>query len=187
MHKTSKNRWLVISALGTISMYKPVSAIDGLMCAKDQFILSIHTSAIYRGGIGQMSTNIVACSLGPYEINFDDVDFVRGAWSAEKIAVQNLAVALDTCLEEQLGKGRLNNNSDIVVFVRCLRNAFTHNPYAPKWVLTSLNYRRSYSITNDWNVDLTNRHETDVDGWDYRHASGLLLLVNIVLSTANKT
>lgn len=158
-----------------------IDEVDGLISAKEQFILSLHTSAIFRGGIGEMSMNIVSFSLGPYPIDTDGIDFISASWSAEKIATQNLAIALDSCLEAKLGKDRLKEGNDIIVFIRCLRNAFSHNPYKPKWELTNSNYRRSFKIIKDWEVDLTNRHDTEVEEWDYRYASGLLLLVNIIL------
>jgi len=165
-------------------MNNSIDEVDGLISAKEQFILALHTRSIFNGGIGEMSMNLVAVSLGPYKIDLDGIDFASAAWSAEKIATQNLAIALDSCLEVKCGRKRLEKTNDMhdkYVFIRCLRNAFSHNPYRPKWELKNGAYKRNYKIFEDWEVDLADRHSTEVEEWDYRFASGLLLLVNYFL------
>ncbi len=96
-----------------------------------------------------------------------------------KLATQNLAISLDTYLEVSLGNQRLKEGEhvDYCQYVRCLRNAFAHNPYSPKWVLKDTKYRKFFHVTNEWTCCLKDRHNTDVIESDYRYASGLLHLV----------
>lgn len=160
---------------------------DALLAAKAQFILSQHTTLAYRFGVGQIDIDIAAVYLGPYTIDLTDVDLIRGAWSAEKIATQNLAVSLDTYLEASLGNQRLKEGDSIgfCTYVRCLRNAFAHNPYSPKWVLRDEKYRKCLYVSKGWCCNLKDRHETPVLESDYRYASGLLYLVQAGIKIVN--
>ena len=147
-----------------------------LDAASDQLILSLQIRAVFNG-FGRFERPLVGVSLGPYEINMEDADLPNGAWSMEVISTQHLAITLDTYLEKNI-PNRLNAGQylDYCCFVRCLRNAFAHDPYNPIWELRDEKYRRHYSMDEDWNIDLTDRNGTKVLSDDYCYASGLLEL-----------
>ena len=123
-----------------------------------------------------------AVSLGPYKIEgLDSIDRDRAAWSLEVVSTQHLAITLDTALENIFSKMRHNvetPDKDYFTFVRCLRNAFAHDPYEPTWDLSNSNYRRQLTIEDTWIVDLSDSHNSPVVPQSYRYASGLLRLVD---------
>jgi len=164
-----------------------MNPLDTLMAARAQFVLSQYTTLAYCFGLQGIDIDIKAVYLGPYSIDIKDTDLIRGAWSAEKIATQNLAVSLDSYLEASLGNKRLRDEDifDFCKYVRCLRNAFAHNPYSPKWVLTDKRYRRCMYVLKGWCSNLRDRHETPVLESDYRYASGLLHLVQTGINIVN--
>ncbi len=53
---------------------------DALIAANDQFILFQYTTLAYRFGLGQIEINLTAVYLGPYPIDLNGVDLIRGAW-----------------------------------------------------------------------------------------------------------
>lgn len=155
--------------------------IKSLEVAKEQFILSLYVRSICSGHAGVLESKLISTSLGPYHIDvLEDIDRDRAAWSLELISTQQLAVSLDTALGKGFGdswRKKQNEDTDYFTFVRCLRNAFAHNPYNPKWELRDPGYRRLLSLEDDWGVDLTHCHEKSVEPQQYRYASGLLRLV----------
>lgn len=160
---------------------KPTT-IHGLELARDQLILSLHVRGVCSAGAGEIESGLVAVSLGPWPIELEAIDQDRAAWGLERVATQNLAVALDSALEDAFPAWRSiarGSDLDYFCFVRCLRNAFAHDPYEPHWVLRDAAYRRRYSLIDAWEVDLTDRHGTPVHERDYRYASGLIRLLDI--------
>ncbi len=156
--------------------------IQSLKIAKEALILSIELSGIFSAGAGKFESSLHEVALGPYSLGFENrhkINRDRAAWSIEIISTQNLIITLDTVLEQHF-PNRLKD--DYFCFVRCLRNAFAHNPYYPIWELRDKRYRRRYKLPDDkfeWTIDLTNAHQSKVKQSQYRHASGLILLVNI--------
>ena len=153
-----------------------------LEIAKEQFILSLHVRAVCSGPGGTLDSRLIGVSLGPYPMTgLDSIDRDRAAWSSELISTQHLAISLDTALEKTFAANRLTDSSlhrDYFTFVRCLRNAFAHNPYEPKWELRDEKYRRRLHLEESWDLDLTDCNGKDVDPQQYRYASGLLRLVD---------
>jgi hypothetical protein len=159
--------------------------VESLRVARDQFILSIFIRGVFSGGAGSFESRLDFICLGPWSVGedeFDKIDKNVAAWGLERISTQNLMISLDTALENSV-PNRLQTHDhltrDYYCFVRCLRNAFAHNPYKPKWNLKSAGYRRKYSLPGSWTVDLTNRDTTLVEDSDYRHAGGLIHLLDL--------
>jgi hypothetical protein len=155
---------------------------ETLTFAKEQFILSLHVRCVCSGPGGILDSRLISVSLGPYEIRcLDSIDRDRAAWSLELISTQHLVISLDAALENGFQKQRLkepSDNKDYFSFVRCLRNAFSHNPYFPRWELNDDEYKRSHKIEESWEMDLSDRHGKAVEPNQYRHASGLIRLTD---------
>lgn len=161
--------------------------LASLEIARDQLILSILVRGVFSAGAGSFETRIVGISKGPWSIGEEEINAVdkpRAAWGLEMIATQNLAVALDSALEDSVTNRLTHPASDLCeyfCFVRCLRNSFAHDPYDPTWELKNENYRRIYRLPNSWDVDLTSRNGTRVNAEDYRYAGGLIRLLEFGL------
>jgi hypothetical protein len=146
-------------------------------------VLSILIRGVLSAGAGSFETNLVAVALGSWSLGTEEIRGLnsdRAAWGLERIATQNLALTLDAALEDRV-PNRLKHpdpcTRDFFCFVRCLRNAFAHDPYHPTWDLRSeALYRRELRVLDNWVVDLTARNGTDVKQEDYRYAGGLLRL-----------
>lgn len=158
--------------------------LHSLKIAREQFILSLFIRGVFSGGGGTFESNLVFVSLGPWSIGGDELDKIdkdAAAWGLERISTQNLMISLDTALEKSV-PDRLQSphlqSRDYFCFVRCLRNAFAHNPYQPAWDLRSTGYRRNYTLPGSWTIDLTDRDTTRVEDSDYRHAGGLIHLLD---------
>jgi hypothetical protein len=120
-----------------------LNRVNTLDLARDQLVLALLVRSVCSGGAGRLETSVVVISKGPWfigEREISGLDRDRAAWGLEMIAAQNLAIALDTALELKI-PNRLehddNATRDYCCFVRCLRNAFTHAPYRPRWVLSN--------------------------------------------------
>jgi len=145
--------------------------IDTINLAKEQLILSLIVRAVCSGMVGTLESPLYSVSLGPWTPSREEMDGIdrdRAAWGLEKLATQNLAVALDAALK------RVPQELDLCRFVRCLRNAFAHDPYKPTWVLRDPGCRRCYEPLEGWKIDLTERDGTEVQPGDYMHAGGLV-------------
>src|SRR5690606_24026638 len=145
---------------------------------KDQFVLSLMVRAAAEGA-GLLRSDMDVITLGPWSISkseMDALDVPRASAAMEMIATQTLAITLDTALETVF-PDRLRSydqaDRDYFCFVRCLRNAFSHDPFAPTWHLKDQAYRRSYVLLGDWRKDLSARHDTPVEARDYGYAGGL--------------
>jgi len=159
-----------------------IDRIKSLAIAKEQLVLSLHIRGICETS-DPLPSRLVFISLGPWNNipHLDDIDRRRAAWGLERISTQNLAIALDSALKESFPDGMDSEIEELrsyFRFVRCLRNAFAHDPYSPVWVLTGPYYARVYSLPEGWQVDLTQRHNIPVQDSDYRHASGLIRLLD---------
>lgn len=156
--------------------------VDTLDLARDQLVLSILIRGVFSGRAGTFQTSLAGVSKGPWSFGTEEIESLdkdRAAWGLEMIATQNLAIALDTALEIKI-PNRLRypepRARDYFCFVRCLRNAFAHDPYRPRWDLRIVSYRKEFHLPGEWTVDLSERNGTDVEPADYRYAGGLVRL-----------
>ncbi len=158
-----------------------------LKYARDQFVLAVHIRAKIEMQ-GWISSDLVGVSLGKYEIpSLHEIQQDHAAWSLEMISTNNLAIALNVAIEKELEDKVIKSNDDVFLFIKCLRNAFAHNPYDPKWHLTDTRYRKQYVIEDGWRIDLTSLHGTDVSPQQYHHASGLLRITDLALNLLGVT
>ncbi|PIW61097.1 MAG: hypothetical protein COW13_03565, partial [Candidatus Omnitrophica bacterium CG12_big_fil_rev_8_21_14_0_65_50_5] len=96
----------------------------------------------------------------------------------------NLAVSLDSLIQKNKDRVKEREKEelkDYFDYVRCLRNAFAHNPFIPKWELKNKKYRRKYKVF-DLEFDLTEKHGVLVKPEQYLYAGGLIRLVDIGLN-----
>jgi hypothetical protein len=158
--------------------------LKSIAMSKELALFALDIRAICQFNPEALKSGLVHVSLGPYNIRNEDRENIekdRAAWSMEHLATQHLMVTLDSAFETVFkddDRLTLNSSSDYFIFIRCLRNAFAHNPFYPKWVLKNPAYQRKMKIVDDWEIDLTNRNNTPVEQEDYRYLSGLLLLAD---------
>jgi hypothetical protein len=160
--------------------------IDTLHIAKEQFILSLKVRAVYNG-CGNLECNLAAVALGPWSIGkkeLNKIDHVRASWALERVSTQNLAITLDSLLQKH--KKEISKIPEgYLEYVRCLRNAFAHDPFMPKWELKDKQYRRKFRFC-ELEFDLRKKHNVFVEPNDYFHAGGLIKLVDIGLELLSK-
>lgn len=105
-----------------------------------------------------------------------DQDLKHGISNIVLIALGASALTVDEALDEVFGKTSTDTDLTrigIRVMVNQLRNAFAHNPWRPKWVI-SQRYRNSYSIELDDGSKFTfDATSLEGDGVKPEHVGGL--------------
>lgn len=97
----------------------------------------------------------------------------------------NLMVAqMDSVLENHYGKKRFEHiNQDIksaAWIVRLIRNAFTHNPFNPIWLIDRRANNTIYEISEIIKLDTNNLNNRPVSRHDYGGPLALLVLSNFI-------
>jgi hypothetical protein len=88
-----------------------------------------------------------------------------------------LAVVIDSAFENLVPDRFNSSNEDIKIaarIARILRNAYTHNPFFPKWNCTNQNHIGKFVIPNVIAIDTTVVNGLDVE---WQHYGGLLSLL----------
>jgi hypothetical protein len=105
-----------------------------------------------------------------------DQDLNHGIFNIVLIALSASALTVDETLDEVFGKASTDKDLTrigIRVMVNQLRNAFAHNAWRPKWVI-SQKYRNSYPIELDDGSKFTfDATSLDGDGVKPEHVGGL--------------
>jgi len=98
-------------------------------------------------------------------------------------ALYLLVTQIDTILESIYGKERFRNNniSDISCIVRLIRNAFTHNPFYPKWLI-SKEYRNKAYIIKELSINISTEQikNKPVKRMDYGGPTAILKLTALI-------
>jgi hypothetical protein len=132
------------------------------------------TTEIFKRGV-TVYTSGAGLRLPPFPEGTDQ-DLKNGIFNIVLIAVSASALTVDETLGEVFGKASTDTDATrigIRVMVHQLRNAFAHNPWRPKWVI-STRYRESYPIELDDGSKFTfNATSLNGDGVQPEHVGGL--------------
>jgi len=155
--------------------------IRSLDIAAVQFKLSLQVGAL-PGAVDQRLTYMQYGRLGieKQDLQLSPDDVALGQTALQHTATFALALAIDSAFE-RLVPDRFNcRNPDIAVaarIARILRNAFSHDPFFPRWICTNPNHRGMFAIPGVISLDTTVVNGQDVD---WRHYGGPLALLRFL-------
>ncbi|HEY7329841.1 MAG TPA: hypothetical protein VH592_19560 [Gemmataceae bacterium] len=157
--------------------------IRSLDIAAMQFKLAIQVAgAAHSGTLPQQCVGMVygGLSIGKDALKLEPNDAALASTALQHCATFALAVAVDTALEQTI-PDRFNSQDPKIVaaarIARIIRNAFTHDPFYPRWVCTNPNHIGQFAIPDVITIDTTIVNGQSVE---WTHYGGPLALLRFL-------
>jgi hypothetical protein len=128
---------------------------------------------------------LAGMGYGKHHINGDDLrlsedDLALASNTLKHCAIFTIAVVIDSAFENIVPDRFSTSNEDIRIaarIARILRNAYTHDPFFPKWNCTNRNHIGSFIIPNVIAIDTTVVNGQEVEWQHYGGPLALLLFL----------
>lgn len=116
----------------------------------------------------------------------------QGVMLSSYAAKYLLCVQIDTILSELFGKERFKHTDEDIRAVssitRLIRNAFTHNPFAPVWLIDRDSMNKIFHVKAiDLKLDTHGKHNRSLERSDYGGPLALLKISSLVKTLINFT
>jgi hypothetical protein len=165
---------------GIMSREKYIRSLD---LAANQYKLALQTKA--AADLGAVPQRLIGVTYGGLHIDKQDnqlspEDAAFASSALEHTAMFTLAVAADTALERTIPDRFNESNQNVATaarIARILRNAFSHDPFFPRWICTNPNHLGQFTIPDVISLDTRALNGQEID---WRHYGGPLAILRFL-------